>query len=222
MPIWKRSSPEDKQRINQALQDAEASRRSLEAGGLPLQAQRRISEETQAGHPLFTSDLSTNEFSLVRNQGYTALSLVMGSSIYQVGWQFVRNYSWDTRSFELTTVSNAHQHAAQLALGRLEQEAALPITSLSQRPLRPGVLDVTTSRLLPRRDSHRLLLLLCFPGQSSHTTNATLVRRWLGQPGNYPIFAGTLHFAQFSHEPAFEHVAEAQRARRRRDACQLQ
>ena len=98
---------------------------SLEAGGLPLQAQRRISEETQAGHPLFTSDLSTNEFSLVRNQGYTALSQVMGSSIYQVGWQFVRNYSWDTRSFELTTVSNAHQHAAQLALGRLEQEAAL-------------------------------------------------------------------------------------------------
>jgi len=125
MPIWKRSSPEDKQRINQALQDAEASRRSLEAGGLPLQAQRRISEETQAGHPLFTSDLSTNEFSLVRNQGYAALSQVMGSSIYQVGWQFVRNYSWDTRSFELTTVSNAHQHAAQLALGRLEQEAAL-------------------------------------------------------------------------------------------------
>lgn len=125
MPIWKRPSPEDKQRISQAQQDAEASRRSLEAGGLPLQAQRRISEETQAGHPLFTSDLSTNEFSLVRNQGYTALSQVMGSSIYQVGWQFVRNYSWDTRSFELTTVTNAHQHAALLALGRLEQEAAL-------------------------------------------------------------------------------------------------
>src|SRR6266699_370717 len=125
MPFWKRSSPEDEQRSSQALQDAEASQRSLEAGGLPIQAQRRISEETQAGHPLFTSDLSTNEFSLVRNQGYTALSQVMGSSIYQVGWQFVRNYSWDTRSFELTTVSNAHQHAAQLALGRLEQEAAL-------------------------------------------------------------------------------------------------
>ena len=125
MPIWKRSSPEDKQRISQALQDAEASRRSLEAGGLPLQAQRRISEETQAGHPLFTSDLSVNEFSLVRNQSYTALSQVMGSSIYQVGWQFVRNYTWDTRSYELTTVSNAHQHAALLALGRLEQEAAL-------------------------------------------------------------------------------------------------
>jgi uncharacterized protein YbjQ (UPF0145 family) len=125
MPIWKRSSPEDEQRRSQAQQDAEASRRSLEAGGLPIQAQRRLSEEVQAGHPLFTSDLSVNEFSLVRNQGYTALSQVMGSSIYQVGWQFTRTYSWNTRAYELTNVSNAHQHAAQLALGRLEQEAAL-------------------------------------------------------------------------------------------------
>ena len=125
MPFWKRSSPEDEQRRNQALQDAEASQRSLEAGGLPLQAQRRLSEEVQAGHPLFTSDLSVKEFSLVRNQGYTALSQVMGSSIYQVGWQFTRNFSWNTTAYELTNVSNAHQHAAQLALGRLEQEAAL-------------------------------------------------------------------------------------------------
>jgi len=125
MPFWKRSSPEDEQRRSQALQDAEASRRSLEAGGLPLQAQRRLSEEVQAGHPLFTSDLSVKEFSLVRNQGYTALSQVMGSSIYQVGWQFTRNFSWNTTAYELTNVSNAHQHAAQLALGRLEQEAAL-------------------------------------------------------------------------------------------------
>ena len=125
MPIWKRPPPEDQQRRVQAQQDADASQRSIEAGGLPIQAQRRLSQEMQAGHPLFTSDLSVNEFSLARNQGYSALSQVMGSSIYHVGWQFVRNYSWDTRSFELTTVSNAHQHAAQLALSRLEQEAAL-------------------------------------------------------------------------------------------------
>lgn len=125
MPFWKRSSPEDEQRRNQAQQDAEASQRSLEAGGLPTQAQRRLSEEVQAGHPLFTSDLSVNEFSLARNQGYTALSQVMGSSIYQVGWQFTRNFTWNTAAYELTNVSNAHQHAAQLALGRLEQEATL-------------------------------------------------------------------------------------------------
>src|SRR5947209_14372341 len=107
MPIWKRSSPEEEQRRNQAQQEAQASQRAMEAGGLPLQAQRRLSEERQAGHPLFTSDLSTNEFSLIRNQGYSALSQVMGSSIYQVGWQFTRTFSWNTNAYELTNVSNA-------------------------------------------------------------------------------------------------------------------
>ena len=125
MPFWKRSSPEEEQQKIQAQQEAENSRRSIEAGGLPIQAQRRLSEETAAGHPLFSSDLSTNEFLLARKQGYIALSQVMGSSIYHVGWQYTRNYTWNTVEAELTNVSNAHQHAAQLALGRLEQEAAL-------------------------------------------------------------------------------------------------
>src|SRR5712691_3572668 len=125
MPFWKRSSPDDEQQKIQAQQEAENSRRSLEAGGLPLQAQRRLSEETAAGHPIFSSDLSTDEFLLARKQGYIALSQVMGSSIYHVGWQYTRNYTWNTVEAELTNVSNAHQHAAQLALGRLEQEAAL-------------------------------------------------------------------------------------------------
>ena len=125
MPFWKRSSPEEEQQKIQAQQEAENSRRSLEAGGLPIQAQRRLSEETAAGHPIFSSDLSTDEFLLARKQGYIALSQVMGSSIYHVGWQYTRNYTWNTVEAELTNVSNAHQHAAQLALGRLEEEAAL-------------------------------------------------------------------------------------------------
>ncbi|HTD19317.1 MAG TPA: hypothetical protein VK667_07275, partial [Ktedonobacteraceae bacterium] len=66
MPFWTRSSPEDEQRKQQALQEAETSRLSIEAGGLPTQAQRRLSEELAAGHPIFSSDLSVNEFSLAR------------------------------------------------------------------------------------------------------------------------------------------------------------
>ncbi len=125
MPFWKRTSPEEQQRREQALQEAEVSRQSLEAGGLPTQAQRRLREETEAGHPLFTSDLSINEFSLTRNQGYMPLSQVMGSSIYQVGWQYVRNYTYNTVAQEQTTLTKAHQHAARLALSRLQQEAIL-------------------------------------------------------------------------------------------------
>ncbi len=125
MPFWKKVSPEEEQRRAQAQQEAEASRRSLEAGGLPLQARRRLSEETAAGHPLFTSDLSTNEFMLARNQGYVALSQVMGSSIYHVGWQYTRGYTWNPQEYELINLSNAHQHATELAMSRLAEEARL-------------------------------------------------------------------------------------------------
>jgi uncharacterized protein YbjQ (UPF0145 family) len=125
MPFWNRSSPEDKQRRLQRQQDDEVSRQALEAGGLPTRATQRLTEELNAGHPLFTSDLSAKEHLLTREQGYQPLSQVMGSSIYQVGWQYTRQYSWGTSIQEMVTVSEAHQHAAQLALGRLEQEAKL-------------------------------------------------------------------------------------------------
>lgn len=125
MPFWKRPSPEEKQQRLQEQQAAEVSRQALEAGGLPTRAKQRLGEEIGAGHPLFTSDLSAKELLLTRQQGYQPLSQVMGSSIYQVGWQYSRQYTWNTTMQELNTLSQAHQHAAQLALGRLEQEAQL-------------------------------------------------------------------------------------------------
>jgi hypothetical protein len=87
MPFWKRLSPEEAQRRKLEQQEAETSRRSLKDGGLPLQAKRRLSEEVEEDHALFTSDLSTNEFLLARDKGYIPLSQVMGSSIYHVGWR---------------------------------------------------------------------------------------------------------------------------------------
>src|SRR5215471_292165 len=116
MPFWNQPSQEDQQRLMQAQQEAEASQRALEAGGLPLQATRRLSEEVAAGHPLFSSDLSTKEFSLTRTLGYQPLSQVMGSSIFHVGWQYTRTYSINPSEQELTTLSQAHQRAALLAL----------------------------------------------------------------------------------------------------------
>lgn len=125
MPFWKRSSREEKEQRLRQQQEAEASRRALEAGGLPLKAQQRLREEMEAEHRLFTSDLSVNEFLLARERGYQPLSQVMGSSIYQVGWQYTRQYTRGTQSYEMDTLSRAHQHAASLALSRLEQEAKL-------------------------------------------------------------------------------------------------
>ncbi len=85
-------------------------------------AVRRL-EELRGGDagrkPLFTSDLSVNEFLLVREAGFRPLGLVLGSSIYHVGLQVGR---W-TANQELTTLSQAMYHARELAMTRMEAEA---------------------------------------------------------------------------------------------------
>src|SRR4026209_326290 len=68
---------------------------------------------------LFTSDLSVNEFLLVREAGFRPLGLVLGSSIYHVGFQFGR---WN-KNQELDTLSQAMYHARELAMTRMEVEA---------------------------------------------------------------------------------------------------
>src|SRR6058998_2780989 len=70
---------------------------------------------------LFTSDLSVNEFLLVREAGFRPVGLVLGSSIYHVGFQFGR---W-SRNQELDTLSQAMYHARELAMARMEAEAAV-------------------------------------------------------------------------------------------------
>src|SRR6201999_3808663 len=68
---------------------------------------------------IFTSDLSVNEFLLVREVGFRPLGLVLGSSIYHVGIQLGR---W-SQNQELTTLSQAMYHARELAMSRMEAEA---------------------------------------------------------------------------------------------------
>jgi uncharacterized protein YbjQ (UPF0145 family) len=68
---------------------------------------------------LFTSDLSVNEFLLVREAGFRPLGLVLGSSIYHVGIQFRR---W-SRNQELDTLSTAMYEARELAMTRMQAEA---------------------------------------------------------------------------------------------------
>ncbi|PNE39425.1 hypothetical protein AOB60_21895 [Streptomyces noursei] len=82
---------------------------------------RRLAE-LQPGKPgsIFTSDLSVNEFLLVREAGFRPLGLVLGSSIYHVGIQLGR---WG-KNQELTTLSQAMYHARELAMTRMEAEAA--------------------------------------------------------------------------------------------------
>ncbi|MFB7056762.1 heavy metal-binding domain-containing protein [Streptomyces vinaceus] len=68
----------------------------------------------------FTSDLTVNEFLLVREAGFRPLGLVLGSSVYHVGIQLGR---W-TKNQELTKLSQAMYHARELAMSRMEAEAS--------------------------------------------------------------------------------------------------
>src|SRR5471030_2131529 len=90
------------------------------AGGLPQDAMTRLSE-LQPGKPgsIFTSDLTVNEFLLVKQAGFTPVGMVLGSSIYHVGMQIGR---W-SQNQELDVLSQAMYHARELAMNRMEQEA---------------------------------------------------------------------------------------------------
>jgi uncharacterized protein YbjQ (UPF0145 family) len=82
---------------------------------LPKDAGRRLAEL----RTLFTSDLSVNEFLLVKEAGFHPLGFVMGSSIYHTGLQTRR---WG-QSQELTKLTEAMYNARELAMTRMEEEA---------------------------------------------------------------------------------------------------
>ncbi|MFN2464441.1 MAG: heavy metal-binding domain-containing protein [Candidatus Dormibacteria bacterium] len=81
----------------------------------PAEAMQRL----QAG--TFTSDLSVDELLCVESRGFDVLGLVLGSSIYHIGWQRIRT----TKNEELGVISRAMYDARRLAIGRMESEAAV-------------------------------------------------------------------------------------------------
>jgi uncharacterized protein YbjQ (UPF0145 family) len=92
----------------------------LDAAGVPRDAMARLAElQPGKAGSIFTSDLSVNEFLLVREVGFRPLGLVLGSSIYHVGLQIGR---WGANQ-ELDVLSQAMYHARELAMTRMEAEA---------------------------------------------------------------------------------------------------
>jgi uncharacterized protein YbjQ (UPF0145 family) len=85
--------------------------------GVPEHGVERLERMKSGG--FFSSDLSVNEFLLVKEAGFEPLGLVIGSSIYHVGFQMG---SWSSNQ-ELTVLSQAMYHARELAMTRMEEEA---------------------------------------------------------------------------------------------------
>jgi uncharacterized protein YbjQ (UPF0145 family) len=84
--------------------------------GVPEHGRERLAQMRSG---FFTSDLSVNEFLLVKQAGFDPLGLVIGSSIYHIGYQ---QSSWK-QSMEMAVLSQAMYEARELAMTRMEEEA---------------------------------------------------------------------------------------------------
>ena len=88
---------------------------------LPAHALERLRQARggQGVKSLFTSDLSVNEFLLVKEVGFEPVGLVMGTSIYHIGFQYANMVA----SQEMGVLTQAMYSARELAMGRMEAEA---------------------------------------------------------------------------------------------------
>jgi len=88
--------------------------------GLPQSGRERLERMRQdIARGFFTSDLSVNEFLLVKEAGFEPLGLVLGSSIYHIGFQ---QAAWN-QNMEMRVLTQAMYHARELAMTRMEEEA---------------------------------------------------------------------------------------------------
>jgi uncharacterized protein YbjQ (UPF0145 family) len=88
--------------------------------GIPESGRERIARmKREVARGFFTSDLSINEFLLVKQAGFEPLGLVLGSSIYHIGFQ---QANW-SQNQEMGVLTQAMYHARDLAMTRMEEEA---------------------------------------------------------------------------------------------------
>jgi len=122
-----RAQPAQTEAPSAAIEDAGPAEAphaaAYEAGslaGIPESGRERIERmRHEVARGFFTSDLSINEFLLVKQSGFEPLGLVLGSSIYHIGIQIG---TWN-RNQELGVLTQAMYHARELAMTRMEEEA---------------------------------------------------------------------------------------------------
>ena len=88
--------------------------------GVPAHGRERLERmRAEVARGFFTSDLSVNEFLLVKQAGFDPLGLVVGSSIYHIGYQ----QAMFSQNQEMGVLTQAMYHARELAMTRMEEEA---------------------------------------------------------------------------------------------------
>ena len=76
------------ERVERRRSSSPSEYRAGSLEGLPASGRERLERMKQdIARGFFTSDLSVNEFLLVKEAGFEPLGLVLGSSIYHIGFQ---------------------------------------------------------------------------------------------------------------------------------------
>lgn len=125
LPFWDIFKEKDGDRVSREHREATVA--ALEAGDIPPYARHRLEQQVASGSKFFSSTLSAKEYLLAREGGYQPVSQVMGSSFMRVGWNPVQNgYVGDfVYTGELSSLTHAHKQARELALVRMQKEAAV-------------------------------------------------------------------------------------------------
>jgi uncharacterized protein YbjQ (UPF0145 family) len=127
MPLFRRD-PDQAQRAQESGESPAATEQAPHAAayqsgsmaGIPESGLERIARmKKEVARGFFTSDLSVNEFLLVKESGFEPLGLVLGSSIYHIGYQ---QAMWNQNQ-EMGVLTQAMYHARELAMTRMEEEA---------------------------------------------------------------------------------------------------
>jgi uncharacterized protein YbjQ (UPF0145 family) len=131
-PLFRRRSEEEKaderaakqagrEQAERSAERSAASLEQIEQGHIPVAARERLQQFTTSGADAttFSSDLEVSEWSALARLGISPITQVMGSSIYQVGWQPMY-YNVPT---EVQVLSDAYNECRRLALARLLEEA---------------------------------------------------------------------------------------------------
>lgn len=120
MFFWKKK-PTDAELAQQKRQEEAIA--ALTNGDIPQFAKHRLLEHTGGDGKFFSSDLTTNEFMLMREAGVDPLCLVMGSAFFNVA--FWGRGMTRPRTGTMRDITTAQLMARRNALQRMEKEAQI-------------------------------------------------------------------------------------------------
>ena len=125
LPFWDIFKEKDNDRASREHREATVS--ALEAGDIPPYARHRLEQQVASGSKFFSSTFSAKEYLLAREGGYRPISQVMGCSFMRVGWNPVQDGYVGNLVYtgELVSLTDAHKQARQLAVTRMQKEAAV-------------------------------------------------------------------------------------------------